>query len=277
MTNNHFGKCALCGKECELTFEHIPPKKAFNNARAKIVTGDKLLYNEDRMPWDTNGLPYTNQQQGSGKYSLCSECNNNTGSWYAEDYIAMAHAVAYALRQVKKDKYTITIPELHPLRIIKQILSMFCSVNQFDDERIKILRQFVLDKEAKYLDKTKYKVCIYSTRSTITKSAPLTALLRIVNNGLETDIVSEITAAPIGLILYFDPVTIPEYKFFGTDITELADYNYDDIAKIVLPLFIYEVNDLFPLHYRTKEEIKECIEKNKKYVPDFKKKEDGSE
>ena len=26
-----FGKCALCGRETELSFEHIPPENALNN------------------------------------------------------------------------------------------------------------------------------------------------------------------------------------------------------------------------------------------------------
>ena len=27
----HFGKCRLCGKECVLTYEHVPPRNAFNS------------------------------------------------------------------------------------------------------------------------------------------------------------------------------------------------------------------------------------------------------
>ena len=71
----HFGKCALCGQECELTFEHIPPRAAFNSTPTKPVSGEELL-DDDRMPWDTTGLKYTNQQKGMGRYSLCPKCNN---------------------------------------------------------------------------------------------------------------------------------------------------------------------------------------------------------
>ena len=60
-----FGKCALCGKECELTFEHIPPRAAFNSAPARPVSELELLrndYAEDkgRMPWEIGGLLYEN-------------------------------------------------------------------------------------------------------------------------------------------------------------------------------------------------------------------------
>ena len=33
-----YGHCALCGKCGELTFEHIPPKSAFNKTPVKPVT-----------------------------------------------------------------------------------------------------------------------------------------------------------------------------------------------------------------------------------------------
>jgi SNF2 family DNA or RNA helicase len=39
----HWGKCALCGKECELTFEHIPPRAAFNSTPARPVSGVEVL------------------------------------------------------------------------------------------------------------------------------------------------------------------------------------------------------------------------------------------
>ena len=80
----HFGKCALCGKECNLSFEHIPPESAFNNSPAKPVSGDKLVEDDDRMPWDTSGLKYEHQQRGMGKYSLCRDCNSFTGVYYGK-------------------------------------------------------------------------------------------------------------------------------------------------------------------------------------------------
>ena len=69
MHAKHFGKCALCGKLKELTFEHIPPNKAFNFTPAKPISGDSLLKaatDNNRLPWDHSGLKYLNQQQGMG-------------------------------------------------------------------------------------------------------------------------------------------------------------------------------------------------------------------
>ena len=174
----HYGKCALCRTEGELSFEHIPPQSSFNSTPAKPVTGDRLMLDNDRMPWETDGLPYSNQQRGMGKYSLCESCNNLTGTWYGYDYKLMAHIINYALSQpIKPNVNGIGIHNIHPLRFIKQVLSMFCSINNSDDSRFEALRNFVLDKDAVGLDKEKYKLCMYFTKSNIIKYAPLSVLL----------------------------------------------------------------------------------------------------
>lgn len=83
---NEFGKCSLCGKERKLTFEHIPPRSAFNNTPIKPVNGIDVLKDNGRMPWDISGLKYENQQKGFGLYSLCQQCNNTTGRLYGNSY-----------------------------------------------------------------------------------------------------------------------------------------------------------------------------------------------
>lgn len=260
----HFGKCALCGSECELTFEHIPPRAAFNATPAKPVTGEGML-EDDRMPWDTTGLPYKNQQQGMGKYTLCQTCNNNTGSWYGEDYRIVARVIHSILSEPLDPEYhAFGIRDIHPLRFIKQILSMFCSINNFDDERIDTLRKFVIDKEAVGLDKSKYKICMYLTKSNLMKYAPLSAILKMGKTKCESIALTEITAYPMGFVIYFDPTETFDYE--GFDITHFADCKYDDIADVQMPLCIYEMNDIFPAYYRSKDEIKQCIKRNKERV-----------
>lgn len=260
----HIGKCALCRNESELSFEHIPPRSSFNSTPAKPVSGDKILFDDDRMPWEIEGLPYTNQQKGMGKYSLCESCNNLTGTWYGEDYKLISHSI-YNFFQGPIDPVIngIAIRDVYPLRFIKQVISMFCSINNTDDKRLEPLRKFVLNKEKIGLDKNKYKICMYFTKSKMIKYVPLTAILRLGKETSNSIALSEITAYPLGFILYFDPISSWEYE--GVDITSFADCKYDDKATIQMPLCIKEVNDIFPEHYRSKEEIIECVENNKKF------------
>lgn len=120
----HFRKCALCGKEGKLTFEHIPPSVAFNSTPARLVSGEEIFKEEvlnekERMPWDAQGLKYQNQQQGMGRYSLCQDCNNNTGSWYGEAYITFARTAHTAIKAYSpSDPNGIGFREMYPLRII---------------------------------------------------------------------------------------------------------------------------------------------------------------
>ena len=266
MAKSHIHKCALCRNEEELTFEHIPPRAAFNSSAVKPVTGDKLI-GDDRMPWDMAGLKYTNQQCGMGKYSLCRKCNNNTGSWYAQDYIDIAYIIDQCFKNGMLKVYNaIVIKEVHPLRFIKQIISMFCSINNFEDKRLDALREFVLNKNAKGLDRSKYRICYYFTESLLIKYAPFSVLLKTDDISFNSIVLSEITAYPLGFILYFDPDDSINYD--GIDITSFSDFNYDDLATVILPFCIKEMNDLFPAHFRSKEEIIECVEKNKKYIKD---------
>ncbi|MBP0967818.1 MAG: hypothetical protein J5722_09295, partial [Oscillospiraceae bacterium] len=55
LLQKHHGRCALCGKECELTFEHIPPRAAYNSTPVKPVNGKDFFEVPDRatrMPWE---------------------------------------------------------------------------------------------------------------------------------------------------------------------------------------------------------------------------------
>ena len=254
----HYGKCALCGKECELTFEHIPPKSAFNDYPAKVVSGGAILENKDKMPWELKGLPYTNQQKGSGKYSICKECNNNTGSWYGDAYCQFAYSIFAAIsRPIPSEANAVVIKDIYPLKVIKQVLSMFCSINprakDYDP-----LRKFVIEKETVGLDKSQYKVFMYFTKSKLVKLGSLSvAIIKSENNSFVNVPFCEITVPPLGFVLFLTPPK--KINFPGIDITGFSDCQYDEICDITFRLCILEMNDIYPLHYRSKEDIRESF------------------
>lgn len=292
----HFGKCALCGQECELTFEHIPPRSAFNNQPAKLYTGEKLISDDSRMPWDVQGLQYISRQKGAGAFSLCESCNNLTGTWYGDTYREMAQVIASALEKWKEEPVSgIGIKDVYAARFIKQVISMFCSVNSpksleayryprqvtdkcqhspifqtmidaqmalcYATNMMAELRAFVLDKNAVGLDKSQFKVCMYLTRSPLVKMNGLSTVMNIKANSYVT--LSEITARPFGFILYFNPPTDLQHQ--GIDITAMADLKYDDRATVEFPLRIFEMNTFFPNDYRSKEEIEEGAKRAKEW------------
>lgn len=84
MKKKQYGKCKLCGNFTKLTFEHVPPKSAFNDTPVKIVSGEDAIstLGDDRLPWDFSDLHGRTQQRGKGGYYLCKSCNSITGAWY---------------------------------------------------------------------------------------------------------------------------------------------------------------------------------------------------
>lgn len=259
--NSNEKQCALCKKKKKMTFEHIPPRAAFNSFPAKPVMGDRILGNNGRPPWDLTGLPFSNQQRGMGKESLCAECNNNTGAWYAKEYIRFANTIHEMLRNEEHVNWdTLELEGAYPLKIIKQVLSMFCSINEIDDDRFDYLREFVLDKRKVGIDRKKIKIYIYFIKSKLVKYNSLSVKLNLNNPNLYK-IISEITAYPLGFILYLDPKNGDKHE--GIDITNFCDCEFDTKYKIVMPICIKDMNDIIPEYYRTKDEVLECIEENR--------------
>lgn len=254
MSRKNYGLCALCRKEGELTFEHIPPRAAFNSNRAKIVTLDSLLSEPERRPWQIEGLHYNNLQKGMGMASLCKKCNNDTGTLYGEEYRKFALTIAKLLQENPNlDNLAIEIEKFYPARIIKQVISMFCSINNYDDTRLNALREFVLDKHKTMLDTSKYKVSMYYTRSRYARLLPFTVSVHFDEGTSGIMCMSEITTYPFGFILYLDPTD--NWNYHGTDITSFFQFDYNTPVSAQLSVPIYEVNNWAIEDYRTKEEI----------------------
>ncbi len=250
--DKHIGECAICGKMKKLTFEHIPPKAAFNGSKTKQYNISDYFKSEN-MPWDFTGLKYRQSQKGNGFYSLCRECNNNTGAWYGKDYCDFITKLGNSIIQqralLQSQVVQIDATDIYPLRILKQIISMFLSLNR--DFDLPGLKEFVLDKNSKSFDKNKYKICIYLFKGTVIKFVPFCVLGNIKTFSITK--VSEIADFPIGMILYIDPND--NTKIEGTDITEFSSFNYDEKQNILLPLYCKDVNTPFPCDFRTKSEI----------------------
>ncbi|GAQ19142.1 hypothetical protein OPHB3_3101 [Oceanobacillus picturae] len=232
------GICALCGFEAKLTFEHIPPKCSGNNKRTKGINFDSYikgnLVNDNKALDDLKGLKYKSMQKGMGKYSLCESCNNNTGTWYGNEYCYFSNTVASLL---KKEGYEVNsmisfTMRMKPLNVMKQIISMFCSINPatFIDQA---LRDFVLEKQNLNFNSNKYKVSAFIYPEGMDKHLGRQGLLY--NNGAIVN-VSEISTYPIGFCLYKEPF----YKefMFGGEITDFknAKYNEEHTVNLRLPV-----------------------------------------
>jgi hypothetical protein len=134
--------CHICGEERELTFEHIPPRRAFNSKPVAIQTILGLIKQSER------GLaqaPPLRLKRGMGKRSLCRRCNERTADHYGE---AFADWTVQALRYVDRvdgaGKLYVRF-KIDPVRVIKQIIVMCLATAEFHDPRLhETLRGLVL-------------------------------------------------------------------------------------------------------------------------------------
>lgn len=249
------GTCKLCGQQKKLTFEHVPPESAFNSISVKEfppeATVDMMTGAGGRKPWDFSGLKGKVNQRGGGGYYLCSDCNNNTGSWYISEYVKLAntfHHIITTNEMESGNTCSFHLKDVFPLRILKAIMTMYCDINNGcmgDDQ----LREFLLNKESRNFDSEKYKLYIYIASQGMRRISGISAMFI---EGIGIVMTSEIGSYPVGTILCIDK---PEaYTPPGLLLNSFAEYGYDDKCNVDICGIPYlEINTLFPVDFRSKD------------------------
>jgi hypothetical protein len=250
---NNYGKCHLCGKVGKLTYEHVPPRAAFNSHKAFIYFVDDIL-GSNNLPWDYSGIRGRQQQRGVGYYTLCAKCNNNTGSWYGSsfvDFIYKGYRETYNKIVAPNEWIKVTFQDIYPLRIIKEIITMFFSINNPDLSTILIdLRNLVLKREKRGIDPKKYGLYIYVLRGSIARYAGITSMLSLEPKHIR--VLSELSAPPFGYVLELEPKDKSAY----CDITFFANsYKITKKETLNLKIPVYESNTPFPTDYRSKQKV----------------------
>jgi len=159
------GRCRLCGKTCELTREHIPPKESGNKHRTIDHSVLQWLENQklDIQPGDGK-----KQQGGVYGYTLCGNCNSLTGTLYGGEYQKWALGGFNSFTKLPKPaeelnkelgpwciKTTFGIKEnpLKPGAFVRQVLSMMCSLSGTWDiaEKHPEIRRIILEQSIEQL------------------------------------------------------------------------------------------------------------------------------
>lgn len=247
MSNSH-GECCLCGAQGKLSFEHVPPRAAFNDGRVVHTTFGELL---GRGPEAViSPITGTQIQQGAGTYALCEQCNNSTGSWYGNTYVQFARHVNDALTAAPNDGTVKVSCRLAPIRVLKQVICCFFSVNGslLHHEEVKVLKDFVLDRDVCKLP-DKVRIYVYATRSEKSRFSQLTPMCIV---GTEKSFFfSEFAFAPLGFVLTWDtPPPNPDL----TDITDFSRVPYDQMQDLTLELPVKAIDTAFPCDFRTRDE-----------------------
>ncbi|SHI21748.1 hypothetical protein [Leeuwenhoekiella palythoae] len=138
--------------------------------------------------------------QGAGGYYLCKSCNNLTGSYYGESYKKFAYMGMMAVtNRIWASKVIAFEYAIQPLNILKQVLSMFMSIDTSDQLlNLERLSKFLLDKDSQALPEN-IRVFVYHTA---TKQVRNGWGMARTEKGFHT--LGEITYPPFGLVYALD-------------------------------------------------------------------------
>src|ERR1700730_13706241 len=256
------GNCHICGTYGTLSFEHVPPRAAFNSQRTLMIGFDKFLASENL----DNIRGGRAQQRGVGAYTLCPKCNNDTGAWYGSAYAEWAYQ-AMQIVIGTRGKPTLEYPyNLFPLRVLKQVICMFFSVNSvaFRNNKPDLVR-FVLNKESThFLDYIR--IYVFYTFVNRMRMAGVSGVVRGFGSGhSRVHVFSEITFPPFGFVMSVANKPPPEAAF--SEISEFSQFNYVDWrAGITMKLPLMPIYTGFPGDYRTREKTLADFEENKRFL-----------
>lgn len=151
------GRCKICGNVGELTFEHLPPRGAFNQ---DSVILHSLNYIADQSYQSARKKPERRHNKGLGEHSLCGSCNSFTGGEYGDTYISFA-GQAMGLVDVGTNLRSIYIPfHVQPLNVLKQVVSMGMTGSSSGAMRHPDLARFLLDPRSRQFP-TDYECYVY--------------------------------------------------------------------------------------------------------------------
>lgn len=238
------GRCRLCSKWGRLSFEHVPPESAFNDSGVLLETLGQWLASE--RGGKERG---TYRQRGLGAYTLCERCNNNTGRWYASEYVIWAKRLMPIVADVSPSLIPahLAIRDRYPLRLIKQVVTMFLAVGSEEfSEKHPALRHFALNWQTTHLPPT-YEFYMNLYRGPEVRTIPLAG--RMNPTGLA--VLGEVAFPPLAFVMTFE---MPPRDIPGR-ITGFASHLPNQKADVLIPVILAEGHTIYPEDYRSKAEL----------------------
>lgn len=258
--------CRICRVKPADSFEHVPPRKAFNDEPTTAYTIMDWLAREE------GGLSGgTIEQRGAGDAVLCQSCNNNTGSWYGAELVRAARAGARILGQLPLDEFDAKLdpawttvvfkqqPKIgpHPLRLVKQIIAMLLATSPYDFSfKNPELGDFVLDRERTGLDE-RYQLYLALFAGSNARSTGVASRIDVETG--RTDILVEVAYPPYAYVMTID--SAPE-AIDTANITSFAEVGYSQMADLDMGMLVGFGHTPLPVDYRSTAMIERDRERN---------------
>jgi hypothetical protein len=240
------GVCCVCGKTRRFSFEHVPPRRAFND-RPLIVERFKEFVRDRRHLDDLRG-PMS--QRGLGAHTLCEPCNNLTGHWYGSAFCHWTYQGMRLLPYFERGEIASAPFRIQPLRVIKQIMTMFASTNGpgFCHSN-SWLKAFILQPRLQWWESD---IRLWAAFATGDRGRTTGIMASMTSESWRTCVLSEIAFPPFVYALTFDSLA-PDPRF--VEISFFSSSGMDDQRELHLPLGRLPIYTPFGGDYRDRETV----------------------
>lgn len=250
-------RCRICGMEGPLTFEHVPPRSAFNRDRAEVMGLDAWLRRDAGGPVERGKI----MQRGSGFESLCEICNNRAGRLYVPEFrkwtqmgMQVLHGpngAAAAFADTVEESYVlIEADDVQPARFLKQVVTMFLAMSPPTFTPLHPdLASFAQDPEWIGLPE-RYQIYLALYSGPYARFVGGVATLRNIGTEkpIENHFVLEIAYPPFAYVLSIDENTP---ALACGNLAAFADVSIHDRASVKVQLINGYGHTPIPLDYRT--------------------------
>lgn len=238
--------CRICGAAPADSDEHYIPKALGNRSAVRLLVQEPDGSQRERRCSD-----------GFFVRTLCGRCNNKPASTYAQAYITLYRQIQTAPDIRGTDGHLLVhCRRIHPLRVIKQaILAFLCASPWYPAPVWRPLQQCLRDRETP-LPPSAPRVFLYFNTSCFGRIVPSCGMLELANH--RTTLLSEISWPPLGIVLAFGDLPIPEVMH------EITSWGLEPYAKAVatdLSLPRLRVNTLYPLAFGSSRTIERAQER----------------
>jgi hypothetical protein len=251
------GTCCICSTFGPLTYEHVPPRSAFNDQRIFEADVQAAMDRGLAPSFDRKQGRYN--QKGAGRYSLCDRCNTTTGKWYAGEYVEIAKLLYPLSFQLEVGSRANVGVEIRPLRLMKQFAAMFCSAcgPAFAEKNPQVTR-FILNRDLRDLpDNVRFWIGLMNRRdSNFVRQAGITGKITTARYAANTSTYAEICFPPFVSVMLLSG-SVPDHRLY--EITWFKDYDYYEKKTIVLGLYSLPVYTYFPADYRSRAEVEKQL------------------
>jgi len=250
--------CAICRRRPATSFEHLPGKATRN--RGKILVRYAAPSDDGEARFEHRFAEYGD---GFGLVSLCAKYNQNTGSRDGGAYSSFVRQFGEPGRvEPGTGAHTLGIRDFRPLRVIKQLYSMFLSVqlergtDQWDG-----LREFVGLRDGTLGGFEFPRVYLYRNTADQGRICPLGALGELFVPGPargDPIVCSEIAWPPLGVVF---ALTRPDYFSAMADVTDWGRARFKDCRSEVLRVPSYRVETDWPLGFGSGKDVDDWIDR----------------